>query len=298
MTLAKSAAWVLVAGAALLAAPEGAWEKFPDGSTGRTTEFRGAGGVVIPAYVRKPAGSGPFPVVVNLHGGGPSVENTYRYGRGTNGAVADYIAAGWAIYSIDFRPNGPGRAAPMDPIEYEDTAAAIETARRLAFVDPKRMALMGGSHGGHVTNRMASRVDARCAVLSSPTWIDSGQMKRGVEQEKDPAVVERLKLLTSFVDQIKDPAVRAAFDRASALSEAGQVRFPLLIIDGGEDISLPQWMVNEYVEKLRAAGKTVETYLPKAGNHGFNNGASPEGKEAQQRTFAFLKKYLGPEAKQ
>ncbi len=52
-------------------------------------------------------------------------------------------------------------------------------------------------------------------------------------------------------------------------------------------------MVNEYVDKLRAAGKTVETYLPKTGNHGFDNGAAPEEEEARRRTFAFLKKYLG-----
>jgi dipeptidyl aminopeptidase/acylaminoacyl peptidase len=293
--IANSTVLILLAAAVpLAAAPEGAWEQFPDGSTGRTTEFRGAGGVVIAAYVRKPAGPGPFPVVVNLHGGNPNVEGTYRYGRSASG----YVAAGWAIYSIDFRPNGPGRAGPLDPVEYEDTAAAIETARRLPFVDPERVALTGGSHGAHVINRMASRVDARCAVLSSPTWIDSGQMKRALEQEKDPVTLARLKLLTSFVDQIKDPAVRAAFDRASALNEAAQVRFPLLIIDGGQDISLPQWMVNEYVAKLRAAGKTVETYLPKTGEHGFDSGTSPEGKEAQQRSFAFLKKYLAPAPKQ
>ncbi len=229
---------MLLAGPVLACAQEVAWEQFPDGSTGRVAQFRGAGGVLIAAYVRKPAGPGPFPLIVNLHGGGPSVENTYRSGRGTAGSVADYLGQGWAIYSIDFRPNGPGRAAPMDPIEYQDTAAAIEEARRFPFADPERLALMGGSHGGHVMNRMASRVNARCAVLNSPTWIDSGQMKRGIEQEKDPTVVERLRLLTSFVDQLKDPAARAAFDRASALREAPDVRCPLLIIDGGQDISL------------------------------------------------------------
>jgi dipeptidyl aminopeptidase/acylaminoacyl peptidase len=293
-TFSKSVIFIILAGfAALAATPEGEWERFADGSTGRVTEFRGAGGVAIAAYVRKPAGPGPFPVVIDLHGGNPNVEAPYRYGRATNGSAPSYIAEGWTIYAIDYRPNGPGRAAPMDPIEYDDTMAAIETARHLSFIDSNRVALTGGSHGGHVMNRMASRVDASCAVLSSPTWIDSGQMKRALAQEKDPAVLGRLKLLMSFVDQIKDPAVRQAFDRASALDEAPRVRCPLLIIDGGKDISLPQWMVREYEAKLRAAGKTVETYLPAEGDHGFNNGASPEGREAQRLTFAFLKKYLG-----
>ncbi len=271
-------------------------ESFPDGSTGEVTEFAGAGGAKIAAYVRKPAGAGPFAMVINLHGGGPSVEATYRYGRSTGGQVSKFLAEGWAVYSIDYRGNGPGRAAPMDPIEYDDTLAAIETARHLPFVDSARIALAGGSHGGHVMNRMAARVNARCAVLASPTWIDSGQMERGIREEKNPEIVARLQLLMSFVGQMKDRAVRERFDRASALAEAGQVRCPLLIIDGGEDVSLPHWMVSEYVDRLRAAGKTVETYLPATGNHGFNNGTSPEAHEAEARTLAFLKKYLAPQS--
>jgi dipeptidyl aminopeptidase/acylaminoacyl peptidase len=266
------------------------WEKFPDGSIGRVTSFQGAGGVTIAAYVRAPNGTANFPLVINLHGGGPSVQGTYSYGRSKGGLVAQYLAAGWAVYSMDLR-TGP-RGAPMDPVEYDDAMAGIEAARRLPFVDGERIALTGGSHGGHVMNRMASRVNARCAVLYSPTWIDTGQMKKGIAEEKDAAVVERLKLLMSFVDQLKGPA-RAAFDKASALAEAPRVRCPLLIIDGGTDVSLPLWMVREYEAKLRAAGKVVETYLPAVGDHGFYGaGATPESKEAQQRTFAFFKKYL------
>ena len=52
-------------------------------------------------------------------------------------------------------------------------------------------------------------------------------------------------------------------------------------------------MVREYEAKLRAAGKTIETYLPEVGDHGFYGSSSPEAKEAQQRTLAFFKKYLG-----
>jgi dipeptidyl aminopeptidase/acylaminoacyl peptidase len=285
---------LLVVSRTLLAAPTESWEKFSDGSLGRTTDFHGVGGADIAAYIRKPAGDGPFPVVLYLHGGGPSVENTYRFGRSTNGVVEEYLALGWAVYAIDFRTNGPGRAGPMDPNEYEDTVDGIKALRQMPFVDGKRVALTGASHGGHVLNRVVSRVDVSCAVLNSPTWIDSGQMKRGIEQEKNPAVVERLKLLTSFVDKLQDPAVRAAFDKASALDEAPQVRCPLLIIDGGEDISLPHWMVVEYMVKLHESGKTVDAFLPAAGEHGFAGGSTPEAKEARDRSLAFLKKYLAP----
>src|SRR5204863_7048721 len=50
------------------APPEDKWERLPDGSLGMPTEFEGAGGLAIPAYIRKPAGAGPFPVIVMAHG--------------------------------------------------------------------------------------------------------------------------------------------------------------------------------------------------------------------------------------
>ena len=72
------------------------------------------------------------------------------------------------------------------------------------------------------------------------------------------------------------------------------MRCPLLIINGGTDVSLPQWMVHEYVGELQRASKDVETYLPATGDHGFYGGNTPEGQEARKRTVAFLKKRLAP----
>src|SRR2546430_13273388 len=108
-----------LASLAFAQAPDGEWEIFADGSTGRATHFMGAGGVGIAVYIRKPAGSGPFAVIVNLHGGNPSAEATYGAGRAGGSPNAGYLAAGWTIYAIDFRPN-----APLDPIEWADTIAA------------------------------------------------------------------------------------------------------------------------------------------------------------------------------
>src|SRR5438132_931292 len=80
-------------------------EQIPDGTTGRIVEFRGADGSSIPAYMRRPKGAGPFPVVVLLHGGAPDPGITYTLGRTTNPPVADFVAAGWAVLAIDFHPS-------------------------------------------------------------------------------------------------------------------------------------------------------------------------------------------------
>jgi competence protein ComEC len=71
------------------------WEKLPDGSVGRVADFRGVGDLAIPAYIRKPKGSGAFPVVVMLHGGKYSKEATFGLGRSSKSPVQDFINAGW-----------------------------------------------------------------------------------------------------------------------------------------------------------------------------------------------------------
>jgi dienelactone hydrolase len=108
------------------------WEPFPDGSMGQQTEFHGVGGVPIPAYIRKPKGPGPFPVVVMLHGGRYGKAATHGLARTVKWPTPDFVKAGWAMYSIDYRPNEKSR----DPIETDDTIAAITTVRKLPFVEP------------------------------------------------------------------------------------------------------------------------------------------------------------------
>src|SRR5437868_3618936 len=81
------------------------WEQLSDGSFGQATEFRGVDEVAIPAYIRKPPGAGPFAVVVMLHGGRYGREATIGMGRAVRSPMADFIQAGWAIYSIDYRPS-------------------------------------------------------------------------------------------------------------------------------------------------------------------------------------------------
>src|SRR5206468_5318333 len=115
------------------------WERLPDGSVGRVTEFEGSGGVKIPAYVRKPAGDGPFPAIVLLHGGRYGKEATYGMGRAVRSPMADFVKEGWALYSIDYRPSDK----MLLPIEIDDSILAVEAVKKMPFVDPDRVGLLG-----------------------------------------------------------------------------------------------------------------------------------------------------------
>jgi alpha-L-fucosidase 2 len=94
-------------------------------------------------------GAGPHPIVVLIHGGG------YHGGtsKGESEAYcADFLApAGYAVFSVNYR------VAPKYPYPY----MVLDVQRAVRFIryhakewdaDPKRIALVGGSAGGFVSN--------------------------------------------------------------------------------------------------------------------------------------------------
>jgi acetyl esterase/lipase len=280
------------------AGAEEEWERFPDGSTGRNEEFRGIGGIAIPAYIRKPDGPGPFPVVVMLHGGRYGKAATVGMGRSTRSPTADFIKEGWAVYSVDYRPS----EKMLEPIEIDDTIEAVKAVRKMPFIDPTRIGFLGGSHGANVASRLISRVDASGAILCAPAAIDLIEVKKAPGRgEAIVPILKRLiaemeaKLGASAEEIEKDPA---RYGYRSAFTEAAQARCPILIINGRDDDNSPPSVIEAYVARLRAAGKPVETYLPDHGPHGFYFGRPdiPAWKESTRRAVEFFRRRFAPEA--
>src|SRR5712692_333685 len=108
-----------------------------------------AGGEKLTMDYYAPAGAGPHPVAVIIHGGGfvggTSKNNSEAY-------CADFLApAGYAVFYINYR------LAPKFPYPamVEDVERAIRYIRYNAKrwnADPKRIALVGGSAGGYLSN--------------------------------------------------------------------------------------------------------------------------------------------------
>jgi dipeptidyl aminopeptidase/acylaminoacyl peptidase len=289
----------LAASASAAVAADDAWEKLPDGSAGMATEFQGVGGVTIPAYMRKPSGTGPFPVVVCLHGGKYGRAPTFGLGRSMKSPIVDFVKEGWAIYSIDYRPNP---VISIEPIETDDCLEAVKTVRKLPFIDPTRVGFIGASHGGNVASRLVSRVDAKGAILCAPAAFDLIEVKRAAGRG-EPVVSILKKLIADMekkhgasAEEIeKDPA---KYKYSSAMTEAAEVRCPILIINARNDDNSPASTIDALVAKLKAAGKDVQTYLPAVGGHGFyfGNPDIPEWKESTRLAVAFFRKQFGTAA--
>jgi dipeptidyl aminopeptidase/acylaminoacyl peptidase len=272
-------------------------ETLPDGSIGRISEYRGCDGSFIPAYMRRPKGRGPFPVVLVQHGGVPSEDATYKAGRSSPPAQA-FSQAGWAVFATDFRhlalPGG-------EVMEWHDALAAVEALRSLSYIDRRRIAVMAGSHGAHVYSEVVVRTNVRCAVLCSPAIFDLIELARAHAQgipEVAPitnAIAAGEKRYGARMDVVA--ALPECYGYESPLTEAAQTRCPILIINGRNDTSSPVVVMEAYRDRLRAAGKPVETYFPDNAPHGFYFGLghpprTEEAAEAAKRATAFIRKHF------
>src|SRR5262245_34447029 len=127
-------------------------------------EYAHPGGVSLLARFYRPEGTGPFPAVLEVHGGAWISGDRFN-----NVSIAEHLAAhGIVILSIDFRIPPAAR--------YPDTVADVNFGIRFLKANAERFAtrkeLVGGlgtSSGGHLLLLNALRPrDSRYAVHPLP----------------------------------------------------------------------------------------------------------------------------------
>jgi alpha-beta hydrolase superfamily lysophospholipase len=119
------------------------------------------------AWLTVPAGRGPFPAVVLVHGfGATHVMALSSYERW-------FSEAGMAVVSFDFRRIGESPGEPRQRIRVKDmladTDAALSWAQAQTAIDPERVALWGTSLGAsHAMVTAARRADVAAVVVNCP----------------------------------------------------------------------------------------------------------------------------------
>ncbi len=138
------------------------------------------------AWLYKPAGDGPHPMVVVGHGlTGTREQRLDAY-------ASRFCAAGLGAVVFDYRYFGASGGEPRQVVsiraQLADWRGAIEFARSIPWVDPDRVALFGTSFGGgHVITIAAE--DERIAAVVAQCPMQNG---RATASNLGPAVVARV----------------------------------------------------------------------------------------------------------
>ena len=115
-------------------------------------------GAYIPTAWQKPVGDGPFPAILYIHGGvgGSGPDGLERMLRGR--VPTHFLKRGFVGMATDYRRFHFGED------EIQDVLAAYRGLETLPFVDPQRIAVIGGSHGGYLAQMLASRIRPAAVV--------------------------------------------------------------------------------------------------------------------------------------
>jgi acetyl esterase/lipase len=221
--------------------------------------------------LRVPAGPGPHPVVVLIHGG--CFKAAYATLRDLAPMGDALKAKGIASWSIEYRRLGI--AGGGWPGTYADVGRAIDHLRVLAaphHLDLDRLVILGHSAGGHLALWAAARhrLPAGSAVATSDPLRPRGAIDlagpfdlreniAGYEAEcRDPVITQ---MMGGRPDQVPD--------RYRQASAAGllPLRVPHALIWGEHETFMPRPLAAAYVRRARAAGDdAVLRAVPGAGH--------------------------------
>lgn len=207
-----------------------------------------------------PAGDGPWPVAVVLHGGFWRAQ----YGRKLMRPLcADLAARGWAAFNVEYRRLGRLSGGGY-PRTLEDVAAAVDHLAELpahgtGALDLSRVVAIGHSAGGQLAAWLATRPDPRVRVTA--VVAQSGVV--------DLRLASELGLSRGVVDRFLGGRPAVVPERCAAASPAERLPLgvPALLTHGGRDDIVPPVMSERFAAAARAAGDEVDMVIEPREGH-------------------------------
>jgi dipeptidyl aminopeptidase/acylaminoacyl peptidase len=236
----------------------------------RRFRFAGADGWPIDGWFLAPAGAGPAPCVVHVHGGPHSA-----YSDAVQFTMQLLAAAGIASLYVNPRGSqGYGQAfasacaGDWGGKDYQDILAGLDHAVAAGWVDPARCGITGYSYGGFMTCWAITQTDRFRAALSGAPVANRhsfyGTSDIGVHFGE-----------TEFPGNAWDS--EEAHLARSAVRFAGRVATPVLFVHGEADLRCPIAQTEELYTAIRRQGK-LAVMVRYPGELHASNGHSPRHK--------------------
>jgi dipeptidyl aminopeptidase/acylaminoacyl peptidase len=223
------------------------------------------------AYLIRPAGPGPFPLMILLHG--------YTFGSigGAESIVPEAEAFASDLCYAGLAVSLPGYGATevppgMDPeITLNVVLDAVSLVKRLPWIDSKRLYLYGFSRGAFFAALLANRMDGIEAVI-----LHSGAYD-----------LNRFYQETPWFRFMLNPNGEENPKLISILPEVPTWHAPTLVLHGGKDALVSVQQANLLRDSLEAAHKPYRFVLYP------NDGHRLPSDDVRKKATAFLKENSG-----
>jgi dipeptidyl aminopeptidase/acylaminoacyl peptidase len=253
----------------------------------------------VECWALRPAGDGPFPTLLNIHGG-PFTQ----YGYKLFDEFQLQVGAGFAVICCNPRGSSGyteawGRAirwpeAAVDPgtgwggIDYDDIMACADTAvARFDWIDDQRMGVLGGSYGGYMTSWIVGHTD-RFVAACSERAVNNLLTE---EHSSDAASSFSTEIGATYLEAID------AYTSRSPITYLREMRTPLLILHSEHDLRCPINQAEELFVGLRLLGRTPEFWrFPGEGHELSRSGAPRHRVQRAEILLEFFDRRLNAEA--
>ncbi len=229
-------------------------------------QFPAFDGREIPAFLFRPEGQGPFPVLVEIHGG-PESQRRLQY---SSAVPTDQLiqSLGIAVLSLNVRGStGYGKSySHLDDKDLRldsvrDVAAAVDWLRTRTDVIPDRIGVMGQSYGGFMTlasicfhpDLWAAAVDV-VGIANFVTFLERTGPWRRAHRSQEYGFLE---------------TDREMLERISPLNHVDAITTPLFVIHGRNDPRVPLHEAEQIVSVLSERGQDQPTHFRQRGTWTF-----------------------------
>jgi dipeptidyl aminopeptidase/acylaminoacyl peptidase len=232
------------------------------------------------------ARNGQNAAIVYIHGG-PASQSMNSFNR-----FVQYAAnQGYMVLAPNYRGStGYGKdfqkanLFDMGGGDLQDVLAGVDWIKQTGHLDPKKIAVMGGSYGGYLSMMSVTKAPdlwaAGVPIVPFVNWF--------TEIENEDPILQQIDLAT-----MGDPAKnKALYEDRSPINFIDQIKTPLLLLAGGHDPRCPKSETQQVVDAIKKRGGTVDYKIYENEGHGF---ARVENQiDAYKRVADFLLAHVVP----
>lgn len=230
--------------------------------------------------------NGQNAAIVYIHGG-PASQTVNSFNR----FLQHIVNQGYMVIAPNYRGStGYGKEFKeanlfdMGGGDLEDVLSAAEWIKQTGFLDPKKIAVMGGSYGGYLTMMAVTKAPdiwaAGVPIVPFVNWFTELEHEDPVLRQSD---------LATMGDPVKN---KALYEDRSPINFIDQVKAPLFLLAGGHDPRCPHEETLQVVDSIQKRGGKVESKVYDNEGHGF---ARVENQiDAYSRAASFLKGHVPP----